>query len=54
MTAERIKFFETLLSKPMAEPHRGYIEELFSEVSGKAKPTKPKPSIRHDSEDIDP
>lgn len=37
MTNERIAYFEQLLKKPMAEPHRGYIEELFAEVTGKTK-----------------
>lgn len=37
MTQDRIQYFENLLKKPMAEPHRGYIEELFAEVTGKTK-----------------
>jgi hypothetical protein len=36
MTQERIKYFEDLLEKPMAEPHRAWIEELLEEVKGKA------------------
>lgn len=51
MTQERIQFFENLLSKPMAEPHRGWIEELLHAVTEKSKP-KSKP--RFDSHDIDP
>ena len=38
MTQDRIAFFENLLKKPMAEPHRGYIEELLQAVKGKFKP----------------
>lgn len=38
MTQERIQFFEDKLSKPMAEPHRGWIEELLDAVKSKAKP----------------
>jgi len=37
MKAERIAYFENLLKKPMAEPHRGWIEELFAEVIGTTK-----------------
>lgn len=29
MTQERIAFFEQVLSKPMAEPHRSWIAELL-------------------------
>lgn len=32
MKQERIEFFENLLSKPMAEPHRSWIEELLAAV----------------------
>lgn len=32
MKQERIEFFENLLSKPMAEPHRSWIEELLASV----------------------
>lgn len=53
MTQERITYFETILSKPMAEPHRGWIQELLEAVKGKAKPTA-KPKIAHESPDIDP
>lgn len=42
MTQERIQYFENLLKKPMAEPHRGYIEELLAEVKGKTEPRKSK------------
>lgn len=55
MTQERITYFEKQLSKPMAEPHRGWIEELLEAVKGKAKPAaKAAPKITHDSPDIDP
>lgn len=54
MTQERIQFFENLLSKPMAEPHRGWIEELLQAVKPSSKQPKPKPAFRHDSEEIDP
>lgn len=37
MTQERIKYFEDLLQKPMAEPHRGWIEELLQAVSPKTE-----------------
>jgi hypothetical protein len=38
MKQERIEYFENLLQKPMAEPHRGYIEELLQAVKDKGKP----------------
>lgn len=40
MTQERIQFFENLLSKPMAEPHRSWIEELLGEVTGRVSTHK--------------
>lgn len=47
MTSERIKFFEDLLEKPMAQPHRGWIEELLDAVKGTARPkSDSKPTAR--------
>lgn len=35
MTQERIAFFEQVLTKPMAEPHRSWIAELLEAAKGK-------------------
>lgn len=44
MTAERIKFYEDRLKKPIPEPFKGWIEELFEAAkSPKAPKQEPKP-----------
>lgn len=44
MTAERIEYFEKVLSKPQPEPHGAWMKELFEAVKGQAKPKQePKP-----------
>jgi len=48
MKQERIEYFEALLKRPMAEPHRSWIEELLQAVKpgqpSHAKPAKAKPA----------
>lgn len=40
MTAERIAYFEKVLSKPQPEPFKSWLEELFNEAKGNEKPQK--------------
>lgn len=37
MTAERIAYFEKVLSKPQPEPHGAWLKELLEAATGKAK-----------------
>ena len=41
MTADRIQYFEERLKKPIPEPFKSWMEELFAEAKG-AKPTASK------------
>lgn len=38
MTADRIQYFEERLKKPIPEPFKSWMEELFAEAKGKAQP----------------
>jgi hypothetical protein len=38
MTAERIAYFEKVLSKPQPEPHASWLRELFEAAKGQDKP----------------
>ena len=38
MTAERIAYFEKVLSKPQPEPHGAWLKELFEDAKGQSKP----------------
>lgn len=40
MTQDRIQYFEKVLSKPQPEPFKSWLEELFNEAKGDAKPQK--------------
>jgi len=42
MTADRIQYFEERLKKPIPEPFKSWMEELFAEAKG----GKPKPAFK--------
>lgn len=45
MTADRIQYFEERLKKPIPEPFKSWMEELFAEAKGE-KAEKPKPPYK--------
>lgn len=40
MTQDRIQYFEKVLSKPIAEPFKSWLGELFNDAKENAKPQK--------------
>ena len=40
MTQDRIQYFEKILAKPVPEPFKAWLTELFEAAKGDAKPQK--------------
>jgi len=40
MTPDRIQYFEKILAKPVPEPFKAWLTELFEAAKGDAKPQK--------------